>query len=195
MKPSPVRDDALPAATSAKSTAKAGVIALQGSNVVTVAIYDQRILRALRRITHCVEQYSRQLVVDYQITAPQLICLMEIANHGPIIATVISRAVNLSPSTVVGIIDRLEDKGWVKRVRGIEDRRVIDVSATAAGKKLLEQAPSPLQKTLSDALKDLSELEQATIALSLERVVALMQAYRIDAAPILASGPIHHPVT
>lgn len=195
MKPSPVKDDVLPAATSAKATAKAGVIALQGANAVTVAIYDQRILRALRRITRCVEQYSRQLVADCQITAPQLICLMEIANHGPLIATVISRAVNLSPSTVVGIIDRLEDKGWVTRVRGIEDRRVIYVSATAAGKKLLEQAPSPLQKTLSNALKDLSELEQATIALSLERVVALMQAQGIDAAPILASGPIHTPVT
>lgn len=153
-----------------------------------VAVYDQRILRSLRHIIHGVEQYSSQLASSWKITAPQLICLMEIANYGPMNATCISRAVHLSPSTVVGIIDRLEEKGWVKRVRDIKDRRVIVVSATAAGKKLLEQAPSPLQQTLADALSNLPEQEQSMIAESLERVVVLMQAPEIDVAPILASG-------
>ena len=36
-------------------------------------------------------------------------------------------------------------------------------------------APSPLQKHLADALNALPELEQATITLSLERIVALME--------------------
>ncbi len=181
------------AATAAESTASAEVVTLPGVNQAVGVAYDLRILRALRRIMHCVEQYSKRLATDNQITAPQLICLMEIAQGGPLTATAISRAVHLSPSTVVGIIDRLEEKKWVTRVRGTEDRRVIYVSATAEGKKLLERAPSPLQKTLADALNGLPELEQATIALSLERVVALMQAQGIDAAPILASGPIHPP--
>lgn len=169
------------------------VASLPGTNPQATAVYDLRILRALRRIMRSVEQYSRQLAATSQITAPQLICLMEIAGSGPMTATAISRAVHLSPSTVVGIIDRLEEKGWVVRARDTSDRRVVHVAVTAQGEALLEHAPSPLQRTLAEALNGLPELEQATIALSLERVVALMEAQKIDAAPILTTGPINPP--
>jgi len=68
------------------------------------------------------------------------------------------------------------------------DRRVVNVIATAKGRALADNAPSPLQDGLADALKRLSEMEQATIALSLERIVDLMEARDIDAAPILETG-------
>jgi DNA-binding MarR family transcriptional regulator len=165
------------------------VVTLPGG-VTATAVYDLRILRALRRIMRSVEQYSRQLSISSHITTPQLICLMEIAASGPVTATGLSRAVHLSPSTVVGIIDRLEEKGWVARERNKTDRRVVHVAATERGRKLLEQAPSPLQQTLATALNGLPELEQATIALSLERIVDLMEAQGIDASPILTTGPI-----
>jgi DNA-binding MarR family transcriptional regulator len=153
--------------------------------------YELRILRSLRRIIRCVDLYSRQLSISNQITTPQLVCLLTVVEKGPLTATAISREVHLSPSTVVGILDRLEEKGWVARVRDSEDRRVVQVSATSAGIALSRQAPSPLQKTLANALNALPELEQATIALSLERIVALMEAQAIDASPILATGPIN----
>ena len=44
------------------------------------------------------------------------------------------------------------------------------------GHQLAEHAPSPLQDTLAQALKELSELEQATIAFSLQRIVEMMEA-------------------
>lgn len=153
--------------------------------------YDLRILRSLRRIIRCVDLYSKQLSVSNQITTPQLVCLLAVVNNGPLTATAISREVHLSASTVVGILDRLEEKGLVARIRDRNDRRVVQVSATGAGVALSRQAPSPLQKTLANALNTLPELEQATIALSLERIVALMEAQGIDASPILATGPIN----
>jgi DNA-binding MarR family transcriptional regulator len=192
MTPKSVPDETLPDGAAAnESPVAAGVITLPGVNRAAISAYDLRILRALRRIIHRVDQYSRQLAAASQITAPQLICLMEIANHGPITGTAICRGVHLSPSTVVGIIDRLEEKGWVTRERASGDRRLVQVMVTAQGRKVLDQAPSPLQQSLADALNALPELEQATIALSLERIVALMEAQEIDAAPILTSGPIN----
>jgi len=59
------------------------------------------------------------------------------------------------------------------------------VSATDAGREVASQAPSPLQKTLADALGALPELEQATITLSLERIVSLMEHPGSDTSPIL----------
>jgi DNA-binding MarR family transcriptional regulator len=164
--------------------------AAQGTDALCPA-YDLRILRSLRRIIRCVDLYSKQLSVSNQITTPQLVCLLAVVNNGPLTATAISREVHLSASTVVGILDRLEEKGLIARIRDRNDRRVVQVSATGAGVALSRQAPSPLQKTLANALNTLPELEQATIALSLERIVALMEAQGIDASPILATGPIN----
>lgn len=152
--------------------------------------YDLRILQSLRGIIRSVDLYSRELAATNNITAPQLICLLHVVDHGPVTATAIGREVHLSPSTVVGILDRLEEKGLIVRQRSQEDRRLVQVSATDAGVELARRAPSPLQRTLANALNALPELEQATIALALERVVALMEAPALDYAPILTTGSI-----
>ena len=152
--------------------------------------YDLRILTAMRRIIRCVELYSKHLSAHNRITAPQLVCLLTIVGHGPATATALSREVHLSPSTLVGILDRLEEKGLIRRERMREDRRQVQVSATPEGVELARSAPSPLQQGLADALNRLPELEQATIALSLERIVSLMEVEELEASPILATGPI-----
>ena len=154
--------------------------------------YDLRILRALRRITRAVALHSRQLSAYSNITAPQLVCLRAVVENGPLTTTAISREIHVSPSTVVGILDRLEDKGWVLRQRSREDRRIVMVSATDAGRRLVHETPSPMQQKLAEALNELPELEQATITLSLERIVELVEsshsglpATREPASPML----------
>lgn len=160
-------------------------------NQVENTQYDLRILRALRRITRSIALHSRQLAACSNITAPQLICLRAVIDNGqPITATAISREIHVSPSTVVGILDRLEDKGLVRRERGREDRRIVFVSATEAGVTLAENTPSPLQKKMADALNELPELEQATITLSLERIVRLMESDGVIPAHEEAVSPI-----
>src|SRR3546814_18452384 len=104
--------------------------------------YDLRILRALRRITRSVALHSRQLAACSNITAPQLICLRAVIDRGPLTATAISREIHVSASTVVGILDCLEDKGLVRRERGREDRRIVFVTATEAGIKLASETRS-----------------------------------------------------
>jgi hypothetical protein len=56
---------------------------------------------------------------------------------------------------------------------------------TEAGRNVTRKAPSLLQDRLSDALQNLPELEQVTIAMSLERVVALMEVEHLDTSPNL----------
>lgn len=154
--------------------------------------YDLRILRALRRITRSIALHSRQLAAYSNITAPQLVCLRAIVENGPLTATAISREVHVSASTVVGILDRLEDKGWVRRERGREDRRIVFVTATESGITLVQDTPSPLQQKLADSLNALSEIEQATITMSLERIVDLMESDSgvVTEAPDVPASPI-----
>jgi DNA-binding MarR family transcriptional regulator len=159
---------------------------------VPATSYDLRILQSLRRIIRAVEIHSRRLVQSYQITGPQLGCLLAIRESGPLTTTGLANQVYLSPSTVVGIVDRLEEKELVIRRRGREDRRQVRIFLTEGGEKLAASAPSPLQDTLAEALKRLPELEQVSITLSLEKVVDLMEARQIEASPVLETGVIGH---
>lgn len=152
--------------------------------------YELRILQSIRRIIRAVEIHSHRLVQEYEITGPQLGCLLALAKGGPATITQLARMVYQSPSTVVGIVDRLADKGLAVRERSSIDRRQVQVCVTEAGHALIANTPSPLQETLADALKNLPELEQVSITLALERVVEMMEARKIDAAPTLAIGPL-----
>lgn len=157
--------------------------------------YELRILQSLRRIIRAVEIHSKKLDQNFQITGPQLGCLMAIRENGPLTTSGLAQKVYLSPSTIVGIVDRLEEKGLISRRRGDRDRRQVLVCVTEAGERLLATAPSSLQDSLADALKNLPELEQVSITLALERVVDLMEAGRIEASPVLETGPIDSPPT
>lgn len=155
--------------------------------------FDLRVVQALRRIIRAVDLHSRKLSAQYQITGPQLICLLTIDEFGPITLSALARRVHLNPSTVLGIVDRLSAKGFVQRARDTRDRRLVRISLTDAGRALTIDAPSPLQETLATAMSGLPEEQQETIARSLERIVELMEVRHIDAAPILETGPIPKP--
>ncbi len=150
--------------------------------------YDLRVLESLRRIIRALHLHSRKLAAEHDITAPQLLCLMTVAQEEFLGVASIARRVHLSSSTVIGILDRLESKGMVLRERDKQDRRLVNVMATERGRELVAMAPSPLQGTLVEALRQLPQLEQSTIALSLERIVDLMEAKEIAPAPFLDAG-------
>jgi DNA-binding MarR family transcriptional regulator len=155
--------------------------------------YELRILQSLRQIIRAIEIHSHKLVQDYQITGPQLNCLLALQEHESLTPTALAHIVYLSPSTIVGIVDRLEEKGLVDRSRSSKDRRLVQITITAAGRELTKSAPSPLQETLVERLRALPETEQVTIIRALEKVADLMDARRIDAGPVLETGPLLPP--
>ena len=151
---------------------------------------ELRVLRALRRIIQAIDIHSRKLAQQHEITSPQLVTLLCVTEEGPLTPTAIAERVHLSSGTVVGILHRLESKGLVRRDRDTQDRRLVYVSATEAGRGLAEAAPSPLQDRFAEALRALPELEQTAIALSLERIVELMEARDLEAAPFMETGEL-----
>ena len=152
---------------------------------------EMQILRSIRKIMRAVDLHSRKIHSDLAVTLPQLLCLHALAEQEDLTLLALSQAVNLSNSTVNGIVDRLEAKGLLTRKRDAEDRRRVALALSAAGRRVVESAPSLLQNRLADALRRLPEPEQATIARSLDRVVDLMEARHLDASPnLLPPGAI-----
>jgi len=156
--------------------------------------YDLWILRSLRRIMRAVDVHSRRLSAEYSITGPQVLCLQTVHEDGPMTATALAKLVHLSSSTVVGIIDRLEQKDCVLRVRSLEDRRQILIHATDEGRDLLARVPSPLQERLARGLAQLSEKQQNRLATAVEQIVDLLELPDFGAAPLLETGPIEESI-
>ncbi|HUT57105.1 MAG TPA: MarR family transcriptional regulator [Phycisphaerae bacterium] len=152
---------------------------------------DFRILNAVRQIIRAADIDSRKLAADHQVTAPQLMCLLAVVEKGSATATDIAERIHLSPSTLVGVLDRLEGKGLIRRVRDVEDRRRVEVTVSDAGRVLASETPFPLQYSLDKALKQLSDRQRQRLATSMERLAELMGARETEPAPMLEIIAVH----
>ena len=148
------------------------------------------VLIAIRRIIRSVDLHSKQLVKQFGLTGPQLIVLREVSQSEETSASELSRNVSLSQATVTGILDRLEKRGLIFRRRSNRDRRRVPVKITEAGEHLLDQTPPLMQESFSEQFLGLQSWEQHMILGSLHRLVAMMDAKQLSAAPMLITGPI-----
>jgi DNA-binding MarR family transcriptional regulator len=72
--------------------------------------------------------------------------------------------IGASMPSVTGIVDRMEERGLVERVRVPDDRRVVLVQPTRAGLDLVDEAELVRSDLIKQALGRLSEDELAELA-------------------------------
>ncbi len=148
------------------------------------------VLIALRQIIRAIDLRSKRLVKQFGLTGPQLLILQEIARADEITASELAKSISLSQATVTGILERLEKRTLITRRRSNSDRRRVKVSATPTGRQLLEAAPPLMQESFVEQFDRLQNWEQHMILSSLQRLVTMMDAKQIEAAPILTSEPL-----
>jgi DNA-binding MarR family transcriptional regulator len=166
-----------------------GSMNAQNSPLNAASVCDQ-VLVSLRKIIQSIDLHSRALVKRIGLTGPQLIVLKEIAARGDTSAGEIARAVSLGQATITGILERLEKRDLITRGRSDTDRRKVQLQATPAGERLLADTPPLMQDAFVEAFDGLEDWEKSMILASLQRIVTLIDAGRIQAAPILATGPL-----
>ena len=148
------------------------------------------VLISLRKIIQSIDLHSRFLVKQVGLTGPQLIILREVLKSGEIPIGKLAKTISLSQATVTGILDRLEKRGLIARRRGETDKRHVFLQVTQPGKALLKNAPPLTCNALLVSIELIQDWEQAMILSSLRRLVSMLDAKAIKAAPILATEPI-----
>lgn len=144
-----------------------------------------QVLQLLRKCIRATDKHSKSLQSRYGITIPQQVCLMCLCEEGSLSISKLAKRVQLSPSTVVGIVDRLEKRGLLSRVRESKDRRVVQVQITDKARALVDSSPLPIQEKLVAGLSKLPKQEQAAIVDALQTVVSFMDIEEVDASPLL----------
>ena len=136
--------------------------------------YTKEIIYSIRRLMQAGELYTKELNKIYNVSSAQLNCLLALHENGPLSPSQIAKMIMVNSSTVTGIIDRLEHKGLVKRMRISTDRRIITVDLTKNGKVLAENAPPPIQQKLFDGLSKTPEKELKKIADYLQKLTNML---------------------
>lgn len=151
------------------------------------------VLTSLRRVIRAIDLHSKQLVKTASVTGPQLRLLQLIHSEQRATSRELADAMSLSQATVTSILDRLESRALIERVRSQTDKRKVHPQLTTAGKAILDKAPAPLQDSFVRKFDGLQSWEQHMIIASLQRVAEMMDASEIDASPFLDIGLLDRP--
>lgn len=93
----------------------------------------------------------------------QLAALATIERHGPITLGDLATAERVQPPTITAAVGRLEQQGFVARRPDRADKRVVRVSVTAAGRRLLARNRSLRTAFLARRLDELDASERSTL--------------------------------
>jgi len=145
------------------------------------------IMDNIRRVFQVVNDKSKQAERETGITGPQLWAIKIIGDLSPVRVSDLAARMYLNPSTIVGILDRLESRGLVQRNRSDDDRRVVRVLLTDVGKELLVRAPEVASGLLVNGLETLTFKELRSIEAGLDKLVSILGAQEIP--PQLTLSP------
>ncbi|MBS2096844.1 MarR family winged helix-turn-helix transcriptional regulator [Carboxylicivirga linearis] len=144
------------------------------------------ILIKIRKIVRSVDIESKKIQKEYGVSIPQVLCLNFLHDSPNYQATQgeIRKFLNLNSSTVSGIINRLEKKGYLARLPKTGDKRVVNIALTSAGDTLLDRIPALLHEQLSEKLQNLEPSEFKKVEDSLDTLVTLLDIEKIEASPL-----------
>lgn len=87
----------------------------------------------LQRATHVTLQVLGTELAELRLTASELNVLANLADGQPRTVSEIGAAAGVRPTTLTGVLDRLEQKGLLARSARAGDRRAVEISLTSAG--------------------------------------------------------------
>ena len=98
------------------------------------------------------------------LTPERLSLLSILAYTGPQTITDIADIEMVSLPAITRIVNYMEELGYVQRERGAEDGRVVHVSVTPSGRKILEQGRTQRVQHVAEMLANLRRLELMVVS-------------------------------
>lgn len=108
------------------------------------------------------------------LTAPQASLLSVLVFGGPKTIGELASRERVSSPAITKHVDNLERRGLVERVRGVEDRRVVEVHATDVGRALIDRGRSERIKAMAARARGLNREERRVVRQSLDLIETLL---------------------
>jgi DNA-binding MarR family transcriptional regulator len=129
---------------------------------------DEQICFTLYATSMAVTRAYKPLLDQLGLTYPQYLVLSALGETDGLTVGGIAGRLDLESSTVTPLVKRLEAAGLVKRTRGADDERRVDVTMTQAGQALLKRS-----KCLGDLMIERSGMTGGELEALNKRIQAL----------------------
>jgi MarR family 2-MHQ and catechol resistance regulon transcriptional repressor len=114
-----------------------------------------KLMRASRAVTARVEPR----LTDTCLTTTQLGVLEAVLHKGPMTQRDLGRRVLTSAGNMTDVIDKLEGRGLLRRIRSAEDRRSVRIELTEKGRALIEDLFPDHASDIAAAMAAMSHAE------------------------------------
>src|SRR6478672_9850358 len=92
-------------------------------------------MRLLWAVHHALQTTSKRMERTLGVTGPQRLVLRVLSQRPGLSAGELARALHTDPSTLTGVLKRLQERKLIQRSSDSTDGRRVKLSATADGKK------------------------------------------------------------
>jgi DNA-binding MarR family transcriptional regulator len=115
------------------------------------------------------------LFAEEDLTFSHWIALMSLRDGISTTCANLSRHMNYDSGAITRLVDQLEKRGLVERVRSTSDRRIVNLSLTAAGRALAKSLSVRVVEYWNDMLEGFTHDEAALLVSLLSRLVTRME--------------------
>jgi DNA-binding MarR family transcriptional regulator len=137
-----------------------------------VAVEDADVVDRLFELAAVLGDLMNRRLADNGLTPARGEVVWLLHRRGRLTQRQLSELLDCTPRNVTGLVDALEDAGFVARTRHPNDRRAVLVSLTERGQKLAAGWGADRDVGTARVFAGTSEAELATFAKVLDRVLA-----------------------
>lgn len=148
---------------------------------------DNNLGLMIKRVHTLLHRIIDHKVMPLGLTAMQWRPLLLISHKEIDTPAELARAMHVDTGAMTRTLDRLEAKGFLTRQRSLEDRRVVKVALTTAGKEAIEQILPVIAETLNLHLQGFSRDEIQMLFALLHRLILNGELY-LDKLPPVDQG-------
>ena len=123
-------------------------------------------------------------LVQGHVSMSQMHVLWLLQHHGEMSMSRLAELLGVSLSNATGIIDRMEEHGFIERVRVPDDRRVVNVRPAEGGLRALSETETSKRDRMRAVLGHIPASERPV-------VLAALRTLRRALSTELESSPIH----
>jgi len=124
----------------------------------------ERIIADFRATIGAMKCAMSERLVRLGISMAQLNIMYVLQRNGEMPMSRLADVLNVSLSNASGLVDRMEERGFIERTRVAEDRRVVLVRVTNAGTRVIEENDALSDELMRDVLGRLEPAQLVIIA-------------------------------
>lgn len=121
-------------------------------------------------------------LVKHGVSMTHLHVMWLLQRHGEVTMSRLADLIDISLSNATGLVDRMEERGLVDRVRVPDDRRVVVVRLTDTGARLLDEIEVLRTDLMTKVVDRMTDSQ-------IDRLVLAMKDFKVSIEAVLAEDP------